>query len=127
MDVIPTAVSPRALELARVEIKDELSTAAITHGLDLEAARSLLPILRGQPAPMGPRDLYFVRREGGAAYGGGRPPYLGGAPGMMGGGGNGPGGGMKAAYTVCAPWARTRTWWKRPACLCTACAMPPSP
>jgi arylsulfatase A-like enzyme len=33
-------------------------------------AVSLLPVLRGQPAPAGPRDLYFVRREGGAAYGG---------------------------------------------------------
>ena len=36
-------------------------------GLD---AVSLLPILRGHPAPAGPRDLYFVRREGGPAYGG---------------------------------------------------------
>jgi arylsulfatase A-like enzyme len=33
-------------------------------------AQSLLPILRGAPSPETPRDLYFVRREGGAAYGG---------------------------------------------------------
>jgi arylsulfatase A-like enzyme len=33
-------------------------------------AVSLLPILRGQPAPAEPRELYFVRREGGPAYGG---------------------------------------------------------
>lgn len=36
----------RALELARAEIKDELSSAAITHGLDLEAAKALAPVLR---------------------------------------------------------------------------------
>lgn len=36
-------------------------------GLD---AVSLLPILRGQAAPQTERDLYFVRREGGPAYGG---------------------------------------------------------
>ena len=33
-------------------------------------AVSLLPILRGQPPPAEVRDLYFVRREGGPAYGG---------------------------------------------------------
>jgi len=33
-------------------------------------AVSLLPVLRGQPAAAAPRDLYFVRREGGPAYGG---------------------------------------------------------
>lgn len=33
-------------------------------------ATSLLPILRGQSAPAGARDLYFVRREGGPDYGG---------------------------------------------------------
>jgi arylsulfatase A-like enzyme len=33
-------------------------------------AVSLLPMLRGEPAPSAPRDLYFVRREGGPAYGG---------------------------------------------------------
>jgi arylsulfatase A-like enzyme len=35
---------------------------------DIDAV-SLLPALRGQPMPS-PRELYFVRREGGAAYGG---------------------------------------------------------
>jgi len=33
-------------------------------------AVSLLPILRGAPSPTEPRELYFVRREGGPAYGG---------------------------------------------------------
>jgi len=33
-------------------------------------AVSLLPILRGGPPPSQPRELYFVRREGGPAYGG---------------------------------------------------------
>ncbi len=33
-------------------------------------AVSLLPILRGEAPPTGPRDLYFVRREGGPQYGG---------------------------------------------------------
>jgi arylsulfatase A-like enzyme len=33
-------------------------------------AVSLLPVLRGEPAPAGLRELYFVRREGGPAYGG---------------------------------------------------------
>ena len=31
---------------------------------------SFLPTLRGAPEPVVPRDLYFVRREGGPAYGG---------------------------------------------------------
>ena len=33
-------------------------------------AVSFLPTLRGRPEPVGPRDFYFVRREGGFAYGG---------------------------------------------------------
>jgi arylsulfatase A-like enzyme len=33
-------------------------------------AVSLLPLLQGQPAPTEPRELYFVRREGGPQYGG---------------------------------------------------------
>jgi arylsulfatase A-like enzyme len=33
-------------------------------------AVSLLSLLQGGPAPTGDRDLYFVRREGGPAYGG---------------------------------------------------------
>jgi arylsulfatase A-like enzyme len=36
---------------------------------DLDAV-SLLPLLRGQAAPAGLRELYFVRREGGFRYGG---------------------------------------------------------
>jgi arylsulfatase A-like enzyme len=36
-------------------------------GLD---ALSLAGLLRGGPAPAGPRELYFVRREGGLRYGG---------------------------------------------------------
>jgi arylsulfatase A-like enzyme len=31
---------------------------------------SFLPTLRGEPEPKGERELYFVRREGGTAYGG---------------------------------------------------------
>jgi len=33
-------------------------------------AVSLMPILRGDPPPAGPRELYFVRREGGPRYNG---------------------------------------------------------
>ncbi len=44
----------------------EAAGAAVPAGTD---AVSLLPVLRGGTLP-GPRDLYFVRREGGAAYGG---------------------------------------------------------
>jgi len=33
-------------------------------------AVSLLPVLRGVPMPAEPRELYFVRREGGVDYGG---------------------------------------------------------
>lgn len=44
----------------------EAAGAPLPEGLD---ARSLLPALKGA-APAAARDLYFVRREGGAAYGG---------------------------------------------------------
>ncbi len=46
-----------------------LEAAGVVRPAGLDAV-SLLPILRGHPAPAGPRDLYFVRREGGPAYGG---------------------------------------------------------
>jgi len=49
---------PTALEAAGVPLPKDLD------------ARSLLGHLRGGPPPAGPRDLYFVRREGGPAYGG---------------------------------------------------------
>ena len=49
---------PTALEAAGVPLPADLD------------ARSLLGHLRGGPPPAGPRDLYFVRREGGPAYGG---------------------------------------------------------
>ena len=49
---------PTALEAAGAEVPD---------GLD---AVSLLPALKGSTATAGARDLYFVRREGGVAYGG---------------------------------------------------------
>lgn len=42
--------------------------AGLTPADDLDAV-SLVPILRGQPLTK-PRDLYFVRREGGPVYGG---------------------------------------------------------
>lgn len=42
--------------------------AGLTPAADLDAV-SLVPLLRGQPL-IKPRDLYFVRREGGPAYGG---------------------------------------------------------
>ncbi len=48
---------PTCLEAAGVDLPT---------GLD---ARSLLPVLKGE-TPAGLRDLYFVRREGGVAYGG---------------------------------------------------------
>lgn len=44
----------------------ELASATLPPGLD---AVSLAPVLRGQPMPPS-RELYFVRREGGQAYGG---------------------------------------------------------
>jgi len=44
----------------------ELAGAKLSAELD---AVSLVPVLRGGTLT-GPRDLYFVRREGGAAYGG---------------------------------------------------------
>lgn len=46
-----------------------LEAAGVTRPAGCDAV-SLLPILRGQPAPATPRDLYFVRREGGPEYGG---------------------------------------------------------
>jgi arylsulfatase A-like enzyme len=46
-----------------------LEAAGIERSADLDAV-SLMPILRGEPPPSTPRDLYFVRREGGAKYGG---------------------------------------------------------
>lgn len=45
----------------------ELAGAESPAGID---AVSLLPVLRGEQPDGEPRDLYFVRREGGAAYGG---------------------------------------------------------
>ncbi len=45
----------------------EAAGAALPAGLD---AVSVASLLRGGPAPAGPRDLYFVRREGGERYGG---------------------------------------------------------
>jgi arylsulfatase A-like enzyme len=45
----------------------EAAGAALPADMD---AVSLLPMLRGGPMPAGPRDLYFVRREGGRQYGG---------------------------------------------------------
>jgi arylsulfatase A-like enzyme len=46
-----------------------LEAAGLAAPADTDAV-SLLPILRGAPAPTAPRELYFVRREGGPAYGG---------------------------------------------------------
>jgi arylsulfatase A-like enzyme len=45
-----------------------MEIAGAARPADFDAV-SLLPILRGVPPPAGPRDLYFVRREGGG-YGG---------------------------------------------------------
>lgn len=53
MDLFPTAL--------------ELAGAAIPAGID---ARSFVRTLRGEPETAPERDLYFVRREGGVAYGG---------------------------------------------------------
>jgi arylsulfatase A-like enzyme len=46
-----------------------LEAAGIAPAAGTDAV-SLLPILRGAPPATQPRDLYFVRREGGPAYGG---------------------------------------------------------
>ncbi len=48
-----------------------LEAAGLPAPADTDAV-SLLPILSGRPmpAPAAPRELYFVRREGGPAYGG---------------------------------------------------------
>ena len=48
-----------------------LEVAGVARPADMDAV-SLLPILRGGSIPEGskPRELYFVRREGGVAYGG---------------------------------------------------------
>lgn len=46
-----------------------LEAAGLAKPADTDAV-SLLPILRGEAPPAAPRDLYFVRREGGPAYGG---------------------------------------------------------
>ncbi|MEW4455195.1 sulfatase-like hydrolase/transferase [Bremerella sp. JC817] len=46
-----------------------LQLAGATPAADLNAV-SLVPLLEGKPMPSGSRDLYFVRREGGARYGG---------------------------------------------------------
>ncbi|MCX6951559.1 MAG: sulfatase-like hydrolase/transferase [Verrucomicrobia bacterium] len=46
-----------------------LEAAGVPRPADSDAV-SLLPMLRGGPAPAGVRELYFVRREGGPAYGG---------------------------------------------------------
>ena len=52
---------------------DIFATALEVAGVARPAATdavSLMPALRGEPAPAEPRELYFVRREGGAIYGG---------------------------------------------------------
>ncbi len=46
-----------------------LEVAGIARPAAIDAV-SLLPALRGSPMPDAPRELYFVRREGGPAYGG---------------------------------------------------------
>ena len=46
-----------------------LEAAGVASDAETDAV-SLLPILRGGAPPAAPRDLYFVRREGGALYGG---------------------------------------------------------
>jgi arylsulfatase A-like enzyme len=47
----------------------ELAGVTATDPAELDAV-SLVPALEGRAMPEGPRDLYFVRREGGRAYGG---------------------------------------------------------
>ena len=46
-----------------------LEVAGVARPAAIDAV-SLLPVLRGAPMPAEPRELYFVRREGGPAYGG---------------------------------------------------------
>jgi arylsulfatase A-like enzyme len=59
-------LDPSVPTLAELLRRQQLAGAGLPADID---AVSLLPALRGQPMPS-PRELYFVRREGGAAYGG---------------------------------------------------------
>ncbi len=46
-----------------------LEAAGVAQPPSIDAV-SLMPVLRGAPLPAEPRELYFVRREGGSDYGG---------------------------------------------------------
>jgi arylsulfatase A-like enzyme len=68
----PAGVAPGSQSGYEGLVFDVFPTCLQLAGAGLPAdidAVSLAPALRGQPMPS-PRDLYFVRREGGAAYGG---------------------------------------------------------
>ncbi len=57
----------QALSMDLVPTFLEAAGAAPAKGID---GVSFLPVLLGEEAPTAPRDFYFVRREGGPAYGG---------------------------------------------------------
>jgi arylsulfatase A-like enzyme len=68
----PAGIAPGSQSGYQGLVFDVFPTCLQLAGAGLPAdvdAVSLVPALRGQPMPS-PRDLYFVRREGGAAYGG---------------------------------------------------------
>ena len=69
----PTTVKPGAESAYAGQTFDLFATCLEAAGRPVPAgtdAVSLLPILRGEAPPAAERELYFVRREGGPAYGG---------------------------------------------------------
>ena len=69
----PAAVKPGAENTYAGQTFDLFATCLQAAARPVPAtidAVSLLPMLRGQPPPSAERELYFVRREGGPAYGG---------------------------------------------------------
>ena len=69
----PGHIAPGSRTERRTLTMDLFATACAAAHVSLPAgldAVSVLPTLLGQPQPAPARDLYFVRREGGPAYGG---------------------------------------------------------
>ena len=69
----PGVIAPGSLTERVTLTMDIFATACAVAGVPSPAGIdgvSFLPTLRGAPEPVVPRDLYFVRREGGPAYGG---------------------------------------------------------
>jgi arylsulfatase A-like enzyme len=69
----PGVIRPGASTERMTLTMDIFATACAAAGVETPAnidGVSFLPVLRGEPPPVHRRDFYFVRREGGAAYGG---------------------------------------------------------